>query len=187
MDALRFGVREERLQEGLSFAALQTIAASLGGSTYCASRSDDADGIDALCSFRGRWFRSYEAFQRVEVHFQLKATRRKPSTSFKNGTEYWSFPLGVDQLARYVEPRRTPLILALFIFPSDSPCRVESTNRGVFILGSLYWTPLAEFPLNTNKTSNTAHIPKSSLLTPKSLAERIIIPLAEGRRFVYEQ
>ncbi len=187
MDALRFGVREERLQEGLSFAALQTIAASLGGSTYCASRADDAGGIDAICSFRGRWFGGSAAFQQLEVHFQLKATRRKPSTSFRNGTECWSFPLGVDQLARYVEPRRTPLVLVLFIFPSDSPCWVESSEKGVFIIGSLYWTPLAGFPLDVSKTSNIVYVPKSSLLTPESLAERIIKPLAEERRLVYGQ
>lgn len=187
MDAIPFGVRKEILQEGLSFAALQTVTASLGGSTYCASRFDDAEGIDAICTFHGRWFSEFAPFRQLEVHFQLKSTRRIPSTSFNNGTECWSFPLDVDQLARYVEPRRTPLILAFLVLPSDSSRWVESTEKGVSILGGLYWTPLDGFPLDTSKGSNTVYVPKSSLLSLESLAERTIKPLAEERRLVYGQ
>ena len=104
---------------------------------------------------------------------------------------FWKLPIKYDQLKKYCE---TPnLILCLFIYPPDEEqlTWLNVTEEQLTLRKSMYWTALTGV-LEANEDgekaieSKTIYIPQKNLLTPETLMNNVVKPIADHKELRYE-
>ena len=143
------------IQEALSIAYVQALAASLGYAT--AKRDFDRDGIDLTIEAGGD--------QRPKIDMQLKATINIRKT--KTGHLRFSIPLRNYNLLRIAT--QTPRLLVVYNMPRDPNEWCVLSHSSMLLKRRAYWINLKGMPPPQNGTSVTMDIPNVNLLDTASL------------------
>lgn len=179
------------IKEELSYAALHALVSHADGACMRSDRKSDNFGIDATCDFRGPFSDNPNTLRFVSIKVQLKGSSTCQTKQNENGDVYWCFPLKYEQLKRYIEIPN--LLLCLFIYPPDEEWKnwLDVNQERVKLKKCMYWTSLngvLKDKEEANRTSGqkTVYIPQRNLLTPASLLNNIVRPIAERKELRYE-
>lgn len=155
-------ITNQHIEEGLSRACVQAIAAQTG---LILSGSELDYGIDGTFNeiriLNGRRFQSG-----FLLHFQLKA-----STQWQQDGDRIIYDLEVKTYNDLLEMQASgaiPCILILLTLPKDRERWLECTKTRVTIGGGCYWY-YPSGSATTNKESKRIRIPQQQLLTPESV------------------
>ncbi|MBR4752084.1 MAG: DUF4365 domain-containing protein [Thermoguttaceae bacterium] len=179
------------IKEELSYAALHAIVSQAGGGCTKSGRKADNSGCDAYCDLTGPFSDNPRMLRSVTLKVQLKGSSHCSVKKNLRDELFWKLPIKYDQLKKYCE---TPnLILCLFIYPPDEEqlTWLNVTEEQLTLRKSMYWTALTGV-LEANEDgekaieSKTIYIPQKNLLTPETLMNNVVKPIADHKELRYE-
>lgn len=155
-------ITNQHIQEGLSRACIQAIAARAG---FSLSKPESDYGVDG--TFNEVTIRHGRRFQAgFCLHFQLKA-----STQWQQVRDDIVYDLEAktyNDLIAMQTNSAIPCILILLTLPKEQERWLECSSTRVTIGGGCYWYYPSGLP-TTNKQSQRINIPRQQLLTPESV------------------
>ena len=126
----------------LSYAYLHAVCSKAGFSCKQGDRHDDADGIDAIITYRGDL--DYTYLKKIPLNVQLKATIKKPIE--KDGCLSY-FLKGVN---RYDNLRKkdSPVykVLVVLFLPDNPDEWLNISDDELIIKKAAYWINLYGYP-----------------------------------------
>jgi hypothetical protein len=156
-------ITSQHIEEGISRAYVQAIAARAGVNTGSAHFDYGIDGT--LCRVQIRNGRRIDSGFKID--YQLKA-----STNWKVEDDYIVYDLEAktynDLVSRSKEGRAVPLILILLCLPKNASEWLENSEDYLLVRKCCYWTML-DGALTTNVEKVRIRVPRAQLLTPDSL------------------
>lgn len=157
-------ITTQHREEELSRAYVHAVAAQ-GGLIFQDSNMDyGVDGtVRAVVERDGRRLLSGHS-----LDVQLKAT-----TDWRCNDDHVIYALEAktynDLVARFHEPRGTPMVLALLCLPKDEQHWLRVSPHKLALRHCCYWYGLAD-ERTDNTRSKTIEVPRANMLTPAALA-----------------
>ncbi len=154
---------EQHIEEGLSRAHLQAIAAKAGFNLASPLNDYGVDGqFNEIAIRNGRYYESG-----FSLHFQLKA-----STRWSYEDQWLVYDLKAqtynDLITRNRTPGALPLYLIVLALPPDSNQWLDWSEVELKLAGCCYWAFLKDEP-TANQSSVRIRIPRGQTLNPDSL------------------
>ena len=159
----------------LSYAYLYAVCSKAGFSCKQGDRHDDADGIDAIITYRGEISNTY--LKNISLNVQLKATIKKPVE--KEG--YLSYFLqGVTRYDK-LRTKDSPYykVLVVLFLPENPDEWLYISADELIIKKAAYWINLYGQPAVNTTAGTTIYIPTTNILTPQALTNLVQMAVKE--------
>ena len=151
-------------QEEFSYAFIGAIATAAGYTVKLATRSEDIAGADltiAAPGITGKVIRS------PVCDAQVKCTTDRGILK----KTHIHYPLQVHNYNRLIANTFKPQLLIIVVIPKNLPDWLQSTETETTLQRCAYWISLRGDPPSNNNEKITIRIPRSQILTPKSLQD----------------
>ena len=152
------------MKEELSLAYINMIASSCG--LTVGTWSQDYDGRDSTLSSSVDY---YPDMYGPKIDVQLKCSDQ--ATIQREDTIAWSLESRTyDMLSR--PNRSSPALFCVLVVPSEVGYWLKLDQEGLLARCHMYWQWGNLFsPIKAGQETQTVHLPKANLLTPKSMLE----------------
>lgn len=154
----------------LSFTYVKAVASMAKMSCDVTSRTNDANGIDAVIYARGDILPQKSLRNEILINVQIKSTSKIKIDFSRNEIAF--FINSQKQYNTLVEERRmNPTILVVYCLPNNMQYWIQQSEQELVLHGGAYWTCLMGKEKTTNSSGETVYIPRNQLFTVKSLTD----------------
>lgn len=152
---------ENDIKEELSYAYLHAVASRAG--LRLSRPSPDRDSVDVYVQGRGLISeRSIMHSPQIGVQLKTIAMDLSPGESF-------SFDLRMKNYNDMRELRHVPLLLAVYVVPSDPEEWLIHGEDALTSRRCMYWVNLAGAPEVSNSFTTTVRMPRRNIVSPETL------------------